>query len=249
MKKKILKLFALNALIIFINILAFSSWCIGLTIGKSVIQTLISIFLIIISAIAFFKGNNIILNGRKKSPTKVQKKLVSDEDFKMELLKCMDKHEFKSESTQAIEQIERLRKKTDTLDLILQQHFEKDSLTYEKFHYTIINIEKLFFENLRKMILKITIFDQDEYNNLAKENKNISESAALQRNAIFKEYINYVNTIIEKNEGILIKLDNLTLEISKLEDVNDVELDNLPTIQEMNTLIEQTKLYKQEVTE
>lgn len=249
MKKKFLKLFALNASIIFINILAFSNWCIGLTIGKSVIQTLISIFLIVISAIVFFKGNNIILNGRKKAPTKVQKKLVSDEDFKMELLKCMDKHEFKSEATQAIEQIERLRKKTDTLDLILQQHFEKDSLTYEKFHYTIMNIEKLFFENLRKMILKITIFDQDEYNNLAKENKNISESAALQRNAIFKEYINYVNAIIEKNEGILIKLDNLTLEISKLEDVNDVELDNLPTIQEMNTLIEQTKLYKQEATE
>lgn len=46
------------------------------------------------------------------------------------------------------------------------------------------------------------------------------------------------------NESILVKLDSLLLEISKLEDIDDAGLEELTAIQEINDLISQTKYYK-----
>ena len=46
------------------------------------------------------------------------------------------------------------------------------------------------------------------------------------------------------NEDILLKLDGLILEISKLDDIDSGTLEELPAIQEINSLIEHTKYYK-----
>ena len=46
------------------------------------------------------------------------------------------------------------------------------------------------------------------------------------------------------NENMLVKMDSLLLEISKLDDINAGDLENMAAIQEINELIEQTKYYK-----
>lgn len=46
------------------------------------------------------------------------------------------------------------------------------------------------------------------------------------------------------NESILVKLDSLLLEISKLDDIDEAGLEELTAIQEINDLISQTKYYK-----
>lgn len=239
MKNKLIKLVALSFGFIIFNIIIFSNWAIGIK-----LLSFLGISIMVISSILFLLGLLYILN-KKKNIKDLSNNLSSDKDFIKELTICMSKQEFKEESISALSQIDRLAKKTDMLDMILTQHFSKESLTYQKFNCTILGVKKLFYENLKKMILKIKIFDQDEYNNIAKENKHISTQAALKRNAIYKEYLNYAGIIIEKNEDILIKLDDLILEIAKLEDVEESNIEDLTMIQEVNDLIEQTKYYKQ----
>lgn len=245
MKRKIKKMIFLNSGIVIANLLAFTSFGLNLKLGS-----FLGILTILISVIVFFSGNKKILNNtsqknKEKKETKQVNDLQTDEDFKIELVKCMSKREFRIPAENAVKQLERMRKKINILEEVLSQHFEKGSITYEKFYTTIANIEELFFDNLRKMILKITIFDQDEFNNMARDNRNLSTAAVSQRNAIYKEYVNYANLILEKNENILIKLDNLLLEVSKLDDVEESNIENLSAVQEVNDLIEQTKYYKQ----
>lgn len=245
MKRKIKKMIFLNSGIVIANLLAFTSFGLNLKLGS-----FLGILTILISVIVFFSGNKKILNNtsqknKEKKETKQVNDLQTDEDFKIELVKCMSKREFRIPVENAVKQLERMRKKINILEEVLSQHFEKGSITYEKFYTTIANIEELFFDNLRKMILKITIFDQDEFNNMARDNRNLSTAAVSQRNAIYKEYVNYANLILEKNENILIKLDNLLLEVSKLDDVEESNIENLSAVQEVNDLIEQTKYYKQ----
>lgn len=247
MKKKVRKIILLNLGIIIANLLVFSNFGLGIKFGVSFGSTLLAILTLLISIFTFFIGNKNILNKKEnnKKESKQINDLQTDDDFKTELVKCMAKREFKDSAAQAMKQLDRMRKKINILDEVLSQHFEKGSLTYDKFNNTIENVEELFFDNLRKMILKITIFDQDEYNNMARDNRNLSTAAVMQRNAIYKEYVEYANLILEKNENILIKLDNLLLEISKLDDVEESNIENLATVQEVNELIEQTKYYKQ----
>ena len=49
---------------------------------------------------------------------------------------------------------------------------------------------------------------------------------------------------MEMNENILTKLDGLLLEVSKLDDINEEDLENMAAIQEINNLIAQTRYYK-----
>lgn len=245
MKKKILKLIGFNIAFIVANIVLFSNWFLGIK-----LFSFFGIILAIASIITFFKTNNRILNGKKKEEIKKEEnKLETAEDFRKELVLCMSKREFREEATRAVKQMERLTKKIQMLEEILAQHFSRGSLTYEKFNSTVVGVEKLFFDNLRKMITKIRIFDQDEYNNMARENRNLSTHAVEKRNAIYKEYIDYAGIIIEKNENLLIKLDDLTLEISKLADVEEANIEDLMVVQEINELIDQTKLYKRKLEE
>ena len=62
---------------------------------------------------------------------------------------------------------------------------------------------------------------------------------------IYNEHIDYVKELVSTNEAILTKLDALLLEISKLDDLDERGLDNIAAVQEINDLIDQTRLYKQ----
>lgn len=247
MNKKIKKILSLNLGIILTNILVFSKIGLGFRIGASVMQTILSILIIAISLIIFIKGNKNILDGKTIEKEAEKNKVINlntIDDFRTELIKCSAKKEFQDSSQRALKQLDRLIKKTELLEDILAQHFDKNSLTYDKFHVVIDNTQELFFDNLKKMILKIMIFDQDDYSTMARDSKYLSKEATLQKNAIYKEYINYANVVLEKNEHILVKLDNLLLELSKLDDVEESNIEDFATIQDVNELIEQTKFYK-----
>ena len=61
---------------------------------------------------------------------------------------------------------------------------------------------------------------------------------------IYQEHIEYVRGLVSMNEDILIKLDGLLLEISKLDDLDEQGLENMAAVREINDLIAQTKYYK-----
>lgn len=249
MNKKIKKIIRCNLAILIINILMFSNVGFHLRpfMGSGFFGTFIGLFTIFISLELLIKNNSQIF--KKDNQENANKKNVSqlstDDDFKTSLIRCMPKRNFRFSCETALKQLERMRKKVNVLEEILLQHFESDSITYIKFHNTIENVEDLFYDNLRKMISKMELFDQEEYDNIARTNRNLSTESAIQRNALYKEYIDYANLIIEKNENILVKFDELLSEISKLEDIDDTNIEELEVLQEVNELVGQIKYYKE----
>jgi hypothetical protein len=62
---------------------------------------------------------------------------------------------------------------------------------------------------------------------------------------IYEEQIDNIKGIVDDNELILVKMDTLLNEIIKLDDMSGQELENTDVMREINSLIEQTKFYKQ----
>lgn len=96
------------------------------------------------------------------------------------------------------------------------------------------------------------IFDYKDYQKVVSKISNaqkvngvgVASQPLSEQLKIYNEHISYVRGLVEMNENILTKLDGLLLEISKLDDLNEEELEKMAAIQEINSLIEQTKYYK-----
>ena len=98
----------------------------------------------------------------------------------------------------------------------------------------------------------MTIFDYKDYKKLVQKMHNsrningvgVNSKAVGDQLRIYNEHISNVNGLVEMNENILVKLDKLLLEISKLDDLDEQGLENIAAVQEINDLIAQTKYYK-----
>ena len=106
--------------------------------------------------------------------------------------------------------------------------------------------------NVKKMINRMLIFDYKDYKKLTEKirstgganNIGVYSKSVDAQIKIYSEHIEYVRTLVDTNENILIKLDGLLLEISKLDDLDEEGLENIAAVKEINALIEQTKFYK-----
>lgn len=251
-KKQIIKLLCLNLGIVLVNIILFSSGFVGLNFSGDAVITALGVTAIVMSFIAFFYGNYTILFKQPSIQLFKNAELTEDKDYISALEERREKKIFDAEISNAIEQIYRLQDKDKALDSILAQYFSPQEMTYTRFQSVIDSVQALFYNNLKKMINRMIIFDYKDYTKLINKLKNAptsdgitvaSKSTGTQLK-IYNEHIGYVKGIIETNENILVKLDSLLLEISKLDDIDEAGLEELTAIQEINDLISQTKYYK-----
>lgn len=251
-KKQIIRLILLNLGIVLLNVILFSKGLIGLTLGGSILATAFGITAIIMSVIAFFWGN-ISLLFKKPTPTLyIGTELTNEKDYTQALAEKRDKKVFIKDINTVTEQISRIRSRNESLDTILRQHFSPQEITSVRFHTIIDSVNDLFYGNVKKMLNRITIFDDRDYNVIMYKLKystvRLSEEDAdilRERLAVYQEHLDYIKNLIEMNEGIIVKLDRLLLELAKLDDFDETNIEKTPAIQEMNDLIQQTKLYKQ----
>ncbi|MNI88070.1 hypothetical protein D3C73_1453300 [compost metagenome] len=61
---------------------------------------------------------------------------------------------------------------------------------------------------------------------------------------MYSEYLTFIKSSLATNEEIMLKLDKLLLEISRLDSFEPGDIENMPCMQEIDSLIKQTKLYK-----
>lgn len=116
----------------------------------------------------------------------------------------------------------RMTDKQERLRKLLAETFSQTDLTYTSYVESLNEITAIFNNNLNGIRKRIEVFDPaDDDSDVS--SIYISESAALE----------------ERNEQILDSIDNLLLEIVRVDDVNDTSLAKL------NKLIEQTKLYQE----
>lgn len=255
MKNRWLKLLLLNLGIALLNIIVFSKGMLGLGFTGSALATAISVTVLTMSVIAFGYGNYTLLFSEPGTkPIKLLKnsELTSAKDYIGALEGVKGKPVFDDAIQTSTEQLYRMEDKDKALDTILEQYFTVQEITYTRFQNAIDSVRAIFFNNVKKMINRIIIFDYKDYKKVLTKIQNartidgvgVAPQAVGEQLRIYNEHISYVNSLLEMNENILTKLDGLLLEISKLDDINEEELENMAAIQEINSLIAQTKYYK-----
>ena len=243
--KRISSLLGLNIAIVMLNIIIFSPGLFNIKIDFiNVFQTSIGITIIIMSFIIFIIGNYKILI---KEDNEIDiSKLDDSEDYIEALKENSSKRVFSKDIDILLEQIERMDKKQEKIDDILLQKFTVNEMSYIKFKKTITEVRDVFYINIKSVINKINIFDEQEYEKIKKDIKNgkLNGKIEEQKKDMFDEYIFFVKDSIEDNEEILLKLDKFLFELSKFNSLEDGELENMSAIKDVDELINKIKFYK-----
>lgn len=240
---KIMKIIGLNMFIVIVNIILFSPGLINIKIGStSVFETSIGITAIIMSIVIFVVGNYKILNDEKIKIDEIENLI----DCVNSLEQNKWKKTFGKEISILLKQIQRMEKKKEVITEVLLQKFDSMEMTYVKFKTVISDIDNLFYINLKSVVNKLNIFDEEDYENLGKEisRKNFSKEFIRTKISIYDEYISFVKNSIEDNEEILLKLDKLLFELSQLNSLGTGEPENMSAMKEIDELISKAKFYK-----
>jgi hypothetical protein len=143
------------------------------------------------------------------------------------------------------EQIELFSKKKDKIFSMLGEKFNVIDKVYEKFNTIIFDVEYVLLSNIKGILNKISVFDEEDYERIRCDiaQKKFSDEVIASKMNIYNEYITFVKNAIEDNEEIILKLDALLLELSKFNTLGTGEIDNLKEIKEMDELIKKSKYY------
>lgn len=240
---KMIKVILLNVGIVMANIIFFSPGFIGLEIrGENTFEGALGGTLIIMSIIIFIGGNWHYLVAEEKVILTAE--LKSKEDYKIAIRQHAIKKTFTKSVFYILKQIDRLDKKNMVIQDVLLQKFTLEELSYAKFRGVLKQIEELFYLNLRSIINKLNVFDQEEYDQIINKKNNFSQHIEQEKRKVYKEYINFIEHSIEDNEQILLKLDQLLLELSKFNSLEDGEIEAMPAMLEIDELISKTKFYQ-----
>lgn len=216
---------------------------------KNLFVSSLSLTLYVMSLIVFIVWNYSILSNKRVIKLFNNSELIETKDYLDAINKCSDleKRVFKKEISSTVNQINRLKEKENSLNIILKQFFTEGDLTYTRFKTITLNTKNIFLSNVKKLVNRIIIFDEIEYQNLQKKyGDNIIDcSSTDDKVKIYKEHLIYINDLIKQNETILTKFDALLLEISKLDDIDKDTFEHLQAIEDINKLIETTKFYKE----
>lgn len=227
------------------NIAVLSPGLLGVVIGgASRIETAAGVTLLVVSLLVVLYESYSLLF---KPVTRYQAaSWNAREDYISGLNRYRNVKVLKEDVGLALDQLERIAKKRDTLLNLLTAHFEPAELSYRKFDTVIHEAEKLLYMNIRGLLSKLSVFDAAEFARFAGRSSSGRFSSAFiqQKNALWAEYFTYIKNCLAANEEILLKLDQLLLELSRLgaADVNTAL--ETPCMQELTALIGQTKLYQ-----
>ncbi|ULO05215.1 hypothetical protein H1230_19105 [Paenibacillus sp. 19GGS1-52] len=240
------KLLSIIAGVVFLNITVLSPGLLGVEIGgESTLETAAGITLLFSSLLVVLYGSYTMLF--KPPAVKSLKNLNTPEDYIAELTQYRNVKVLKNEVSLAIDQLERIEKKKSTLLNVLGQRFDPTELSYRKFESVIHEVQKLFYLNIKGILNNLSVFDASEYSLFANQQKavKLSDQLVHKKTELYKEYFGYISGYVGANEEILLKLDQLLLEISLLDNTDYKVIEDMPCMKEIDALIKQTKLYQQ----
>jgi len=256
--KTVVKLIAFNGALSILNILIFSQSFLGIEIiGGSPVSAAFGVTVIVISVILFFYINYQILKPKvvtEQEPVKDKGIQTLDDCHKAvnDYIKNNVKT-FHDNLQSVLSQINRMKKKKTTIQNTLAERFDVNELSYQKFFSAVVNIEEIMILNIKSLLNRIHAFDEEEYEKLMREQYNYkkraqpgsrSERIVKSRLEIYNDYKNFVQEAVENNEEMLIRLDQLLLEITKLNSLSSEEIDRLDAMKEIDDLIRNTKWYR-----
>ncbi|RKN86172.1 hypothetical protein D7M11_03950 [Paenibacillus ginsengarvi] len=241
---KYIKLLGLIAGVAVLNIVVFSPGFVGLSIGGGALAAASGVTLLLASAVALLYGSYVLL-ARQPEALPV-KQVTTHEDYVEALTRYERVKPIGSDIRFALEQMERIRKKKETLMDVLNQRFEPGELSYKKFASVIREVEKLFYLNLRSLLNRLHVFDEADFASvMTQKTARYSKQLLQEKTTMYNDFLSFLKYSLDNNEEILLKLDKLLLEISRLDSFEPGDIENMPCMQEIDSLIKQTKYYKQ----
>ncbi|WP_373228900.1 hypothetical protein [Cohnella sp.] len=241
---KYIKLLGIIVGVVVMNILVLSPGFLGVEIGGSALTTAFGVTSLFASVLVLIYGSYVLLF---KPPVVLPVKHIrTHEDYVEALTPYRRVKALEDNITLALEQLERLKKKKITLLNVLNQRFEATELSYKKFASVTYEVEKLFYLNVRSILNRLHVFDESEFESvMRRKSKPFSRELLEEKTNVYNNYLTFMNSSIGTNEEILLKLDKLLLEISRLDSFEPGDIENMPCMQEIDSLIKQTKYYKQ----
>lgn len=253
-KKQCIHLIALTLGIAVADVILFSEALVGLSFtGGNILETALAFTAAAMNLIVGGVGYYSILF-KPAAPKRLYKKndLAESKDYITALNKQREKEIFESYINRGIEQVNRFQDKSEALTTLLLQSFTPEEMSFKHFNNVVGSIKQLFFGNLKKAINRMIIFDNDDFNKtsnilLSDNIRDLSDRQRMQTKVdMYNEHIAFVDNMLDNNDDILVKMDKLLLELSKLDGLEDYEdFNNLAAVQEINSLISQVKYYRQ----
>ncbi|OXM83720.1 hypothetical protein CF651_24305 [Paenibacillus rigui] len=241
---KYIKLLGLIIGVAAINVLVLSPGFIGVELGGSPLETAVGVTLLFASVLVLLYGSYTLLF---RAPVALPvKQIKTHEDYVAALNHYRRVKVLAQDIALALRQLDRLQKKKETLHEVLNQRFEATELSYAKFASVTQEVEKLFYLNVRSILNRLHVFDEKEYESvLHSKSTQLSPQIIQERRMVYNEYMTFIQNSLATNEEILLKLDKLILEISRLDSLEPGDIEAMPCMQEIDSLIKQTKYYKQ----
>jgi hypothetical protein len=241
---KYIKLLGLILGVVVLNILVLSPGFIGVEIGGSALATAFGVTLLFASALVLLYGSYVLLF--KPHVVIPVKQIKTHEDYVEALTHYRRVKALEEDITLAVEQLDRMKKKEITLLNVLNERFDPTELSYKKFASVTQEVEKLFYLNVRSILNRLNVFDESEFERIRSQKPTqFSRELLEEKKNVYNDYLSFVKSSLGTNEEILLKLDKLLLEISRLDSVEPGDIENMPCMQEIDSLIKQTKYYKQ----
>ncbi len=241
---KLIKLLGLIAVVSIVNVVVLSPGLLGIGFGESALETAIGVTLPLAGVIALLLGSYVILQKPQEQPPPLRE-LQTQEDFATALSRYKRVRLLEEDMDHAIEQLDRIRKKKETLLEALSQRFQPGELSYAKFASVIAEVESLFYRNVRSVLNRLQAFDEAEFERFgSRKASRIPRDLLQMRAEMLNEFLDFVKYSIAMNEEILLKLDRLLLEISRLDAFEPGDIEAMPGMQEIDALIKTTKHYR-----
>lgn len=212
--RKLIKLAIFNGAFILISILCFSNKGLGLGFdpGLGAFKFALSIALALFGIIMFFFGNWMIFI----LPDKVNynfDKLENINDCIASLYLCFKTDPaFKSEISRAINQLETLKRRKDSLMALLEQNDVSEN--FRSLHQTAHKAEFYAVNNAKAIISRLIVFDNKEY---ILDPKNVD----------IDSHREFINEKLESTQLILQEYSDLLLAVTAIGDTHYVDIEEI----------------------
>ena len=142
------------------------------------------------------------------------------------LTELLNKNILNNEINTTKNQISRLLKKKESLKNIIYIKFKEEDEDAYGLKDVIGKVENLLFSNVKSIINAISVFDQQEFNQ-------INQRGNAEKHAVYMEQVNYIREKVNDNETILLEFDKLLMQLSKLSDGTQADSDDLAVFKDV----------------
>ena len=195
MNNKVFRRFVIITILLAIaDVAIFSPGIIGLTFAKNAIFFITTI---IVNAVLLISETVYLTNSTEAKYGYDLDKLKSANDYKDALESKLSKNSpFREEIKQSLTQLDSITRKKSVLNELLEQNNQE--------HFTALidlgdQATNFLFNNIRKILNRIAIFDSDISNSLENEHKT------------------YIQKLLKSNESILVEFNKLLTEVSQMD--------------------------------